>query len=102
MPLASQLLPSLPESLCPAVTLANWLLPTRPLPMTQGGILGHPPWTGAEPGAPTCSHKGSPGQASLGTGEKWPTLSLRRRGLEGPRVGAYMDTCLPVLCRLFA
>lgn len=101
-PLASQLLPPLPQGLHPAVTLAIWLLPTVPLPVTQGRILGHPPWTGAEPRTPTCSQKMSPGQASLGTGEKWPMLPLRSRGLEGPRVGAHVDTGLGVLCMLFA
>lgn len=75
MPLASQLLPSLPESLCPAVTLANWLLPTRPLPMTQGGILGHPPWTGAEPGHPLAHTRGVLGR---------PPWRLERNGLRCP------------------
>lgn len=42
--------------------------------MTQHGILGHPPWTGAEPRAPTCSQKAPPPQ--LGT-----LICLLRPGL---------------------
>lgn len=69
-------------------TSSHQSLPIGPLPMTQGRILSHPPWTGPGPGSTHLLTEGEPWKGIPWARERGDITWAVPKGQEGPRVGA--------------